>query len=690
MITGVFIFDWALIFISLLNGLLMLWLSLTVMLSAEERTWGVWLVEEGLMLGSLFFFVHTIILGYQQTNWDIGELNFWWRIGWMPVILTPLAWYVVVLWFSGFFDRRDSDLFQRHRLWLAAMTLTGGGLAALVAAGHPLPSFTQTIALDLTATRTILGVPLLFAVFPPFAVLCILLSIDTLRRPEPSQRMMGDEARQRARPWLLATSLVLLTVGVLVSLFMAAAVFRARTGPLGIRTETGLLGIAALDLLLETMIAIAVIFLGQAVVSYEVFTGRSLPRRGFLRHWRNAIILSAGLAAFIAWSLIWQPLPVYSLLVLAGINVVFYALLTWRSFVHRDHLITRLRPLVARPPLADESYGRILFEIVCREMLTTQRAVLVPLSPLAGSPLCFPADQPVPRVPMELLATSTRPIPVDEPGFHWAVPLWAERGLSGALLLGDKMDGGLYTQEEIDAARATCERIVDLLARERMTQHLIQLQRQRTAETRIMDMRTRRILHDETLPSIHTTILSLSALARDHIPASEAIAALTESHQQISDLIHTTSSVSQHNGLADLAGLFRSTIEHEYAKSFDSLTWDLPDLPQIEPMAAEVLAGALREVVRNAAVHGRGDTPNRPLNVRVRAEVADNLTITVEDDGVGLDYPHSGSGGSGGGLILHSTLMTVAGGFLRLDPSTSGGVRVTLSLPLFTQQIIDF
>ena len=42
------------------------------------------------------------------------------------------------------------------------------------------------------------------------------------------------------------------------------------------------------------LIAAAVLLQGQAVVSYEIFTGRTLPRRGLWRHWRSAVILAAG------------------------------------------------------------------------------------------------------------------------------------------------------------------------------------------------------------------------------------------------------------------------------------------------------------------------------------------------------------------------------------------------------------
>jgi len=46
----------------------------------------------------------------------------------------------------------------------------------------------------------------------------------------------------------------------------------------------------------------------------------------------------------------------------------------------------------------------------------------------------------------------------------WAIPLWSERGLIGILLLGEKVNGGLYTQEEIEIARASGERLIDTRA----------------------------------------------------------------------------------------------------------------------------------------------------------------------------------------------------------------------------------
>ena len=87
----------------------------------------------------------------------------------------------------------------------------------------------------------------------------------------------------------------------------------------------------------------------------------------------------------------------------------------------------------------------------------------------------------------QLRAPETACLPLDPAQFGgaaWAVPLWSERGLVGVLLLGDKRDGGLYTQEEIEIARASGERLMDTLATAEMARRLMALQRQRLAESR--------------------------------------------------------------------------------------------------------------------------------------------------------------------------------------------------------------
>lgn len=699
LITGHFFLDWALVAVSVFNAILLLWLSLTVFLNAERRTWGVWLVEEGLMMGALFFVSHTIILSDELTFFGVAELEFWWKVGWMPVVLAPYAWYVVILWFAGYWENSRTPLRRRHRFWFYLTSVVAAFQILLISFAHPLPSYEQLAQLDIAVKQALNGVPVMFMIYPPFVTVCILLPIDALLRPEPSQRMMGDLARRRSRPWLIAASVALLLVALLLTVFMAWVVNRAYEGHLATRSVTVVNTVAFFDLLLSALITAVIVLLGQAIVSYEIFTGKTLPRRGFFHHWRNANILAAGCAVLVSWLVVYRPLlPIYGLLLMSLLIVVFHVLSSWRSFANRDTMIKRLRPFVSSqglmhqlitPEGSSESYAKELFHITCRDMLGTKQAYLIPmgiLAPLIGSPMTYPetGQHDNLHLPLDQISDSSV-IPLDgDKGFHWAIPLWAERGLIGVLLLGEKQDGGLYALEEIEIARASAERIVDMLAGEQMARRLMELQRRRQTETRVLDLRTRRILHDETLPNLHMAVLQLSSLPRDNPALQSAIKALMDVHAQISDLIHTASNTplkgTDDSGLVDA---LQEMLNEEFAGAFQEVRWKANgSSPKLDPLVQEVVFHAVREAVRNAAVHGRGDQTHRPLNLAIEVQNADGLAIAVQDDGVGMNYQQA-TPGSRSGLALHSTMLAIIGGYLTVEPASSGGTRVVISLPAY-------
>jgi signal transduction histidine kinase len=706
MITGYFFLDWALISVSLFDAILLLWLGLTVLMNAERRTWGFWLVEGGLALSALFFISHTVIVGHELTVFGSQDLEGWWRLGWIPVILLPFVWYAVILWYSGFWDSAQTRLHRRHRLWLVLASAQAAGLLALMIFARPIPAYAHLTRLDLSETTALAGIPLLFIMYPPFGVLCILLPLDALNHPAPSQRMMGDLARQRSRPWLGAISAVLLVVSLMVMGFMLAVIYAARTASHTLVGVGMIQAVALLDLTMATLIGAAVILLGQAIVSYEVFTGKALPRRGFFRHWRNTILLAVGAAIPVGYTLVVQPLPIFSLLLATLLMTAFYALFSWRSFVEREQFMARLRPFVSSQRLMQHLVGverdtasraHSLFHAICQDVLGTQQARLIPLgvlAPLAGPPLVYPSAgqrEPV-RLPRDLFSSpDLRIVALDlaaAAGLRWAVPLWGERGLIGTLLLDEKSDGGLYTQEEIEIAQASGERIIDMLAGEQVAQRLMELQRRRLAETRVVDLRTRRALHDDILPTLHAALLRLSGAARDDPAVREAIGTLTGLHHQMSDLIHTSSGPAATGPGRGLAQALQQMVQDEYKDAFNSVMWQVADsLPPLDPLAQEAIFGAAREAVRNAAVHGRGSTPERPLNLCIAIQNSGGLSITVSDDGVGLlgaprPAPDAAPpAGNGKGLALHSTMMAIVGGYLTVETPPVGGTQVTITLP---------
>ena len=220
--------DWALMTVSLANTILLIWLGLTVVLNAERRTWGAWLAGGGLLLGAVFFISHSAILGFGFTLTD-SSVGLWWNVGWVPVVALPLVWYVLMLWYSGYWDNREGALRKRQQVWFWVTLGAAAMLLVLLAVANPLPSYDQVSTLSLSSTPLIAGIPILILVYPFYIILCILLSLDALRRPGPSLRVMGELARQRARPWLAATSVVLLTVSLLVAWAMFWIISNADT-----------------------------------------------------------------------------------------------------------------------------------------------------------------------------------------------------------------------------------------------------------------------------------------------------------------------------------------------------------------------------------------------------------------------------------------------------------------------------
>ena len=594
------------------------------------------------------------------------------------------------------------------------------GLLALLLVANPIPAYDQLIRLDWRGSLAVRGLPLLFLLFPLFTVACILLSIDALRRPAEVRDANIQIARRRAMPWILGTAGTLLAVTVVATGFVGSVIAMGAQGELStIRIET----VAAYDLVLASLIAVATLLLGQAIVAYEIFTGRVLPRRSFVRHWRYAILLAGGYAAVVGWSIALHLRPIYSLLLATLLLTLFYALYVWRAFGEREQFVAGLRPFVqsqGRTPGARQGAtaphggsAAAMFGALCRDVLGTAHAQLVPLgsvAPLVGAPLWYPPpDESTGKVRGAAMgAPPHHDLRELEPGmtpldpeayapYRWAISLWDARERIGALLVGEKVDGGLYSQEEMETAQAAGERVVQLLAGEQMLLRLMELQHKRTAEQRVMDQRTRRALHDEILPSLHLAVLQLSA-GRQQTSVAEALHSLAEVHQQIAELLRSTQPLpARAADPCELAGALRSLMDGEFAHSFEQVVWRGAAVAEtasqedvgvyVDPVVGEVILGAAREIVRNAAAHGRGGKTERPLFLEVALEQGcseDNeLVLTIVDNGVGIDGGGSDAvpGRSGNGLALHSTLLAMVGGYLTVTSPPAGGTVVRIVAP---------
>ena len=409
--------------------------------------------------------------------------------------------------------------------------------------------------------------------------------------------------------------------------------------------------------------------LGQAIVSYEVFTGKTLPRRGLARYWRNALILAAGFGGLLAVSL---GLPLdqsYRLQLALVIVAVFYALLEL-ALVRGARAQPRAAPAVrgqrapGRPPdvaapggphpparspyraegasLASASPFSGAPTVQATILLRARgvRVYLCPVGPLAslvGAPLAVAgrrraavaggAGRPGRRGSARRGSSACRSIRPTHGGAAWAVPLWGERSLIGLLLLGERRDGSLYTQEEIEIARAAGERLIDARAAGELARRLLLLQRRRLSEDQMLDSRVRRALHDDVLPLLHTALLGAGPRQR----AAGVERARRRTDGRARSPMPTARSrpcwprcrrrwrrTWRGSGWSGRSGGWWTT----WAVS--STAWPGRSTrpasarrPTLSPLAAEVLFGAAREAIRNAARHARPDDRSRPLHLGI-------------------------------------------------------------------------
>jgi len=649
--------------VSLFITFLLLWLGITTLFAARRHLFGR-IAGAALLLASAFFLSHSMIIGKGPTTSGSG-MEFWWRIGWLPAVSAPLSWYATVIRYAGMAPRLQGT---HRRLWFALAAISVVVLVLLVV-DNPFASYQSLLAGGAASAEA--GSRVLVWLYLGLNIAGFGLPVGALAGGSRNQ-MAGAHAQ--ARPWLIGASLFLLGASAIVSATAGWAVQNA-IPLLGQQPETVTLLLGA-DLAAEALVACAAVLLGRAVVAYEVFTERPLPRQGFFRRWRSVVLAAAGCSVTVTALLAIQARPLYALTLLSVLGIAAYALFTWQSYRAHEQFISRLLPFVQSLRLADHLLGpdaadRLsgqsvgLLRALCEEALETPEADLI----LAGDRRrrisyrrAGAADGPLDRVELE-------------------IPIVGGPGTAGTLLLPPKPDGRAYSAEEIELAQACGERLLDTLAGERIGHTLMDLLRRRLGELQVVSTRHRRVLHDEVLPEIHLALLR----SRGEPDVSSA---LTRAHQTVSEMLHAgPQRAASQIASRGLLGALREAVEREFGTSFRSVEWEIEAAAaqaaeeRSGAVAAEVLYYAALEAVRNASRHASGGEPDRAVTLRLAARWEEGLEVVVSDDGVGPGNTPTGPG-SGQGLLIHTTMMAVVGGTLILTPGRDGkGSLLRLWLP---------
>ena len=120
--------------------------------------------------------------------------------------------------------------------------------------------------------------PVLAVIYVAGVILSIAMSLFALCFPVPTSQWMDNQARQRARPWLATASVLLLIASITVT---TAILWIASYSKQDLFDDPPAEVIRAAiwgDLGISILIMLAVLCLGQAVVAYEIFTGKTYHR----------------------------------------------------------------------------------------------------------------------------------------------------------------------------------------------------------------------------------------------------------------------------------------------------------------------------------------------------------------------------------------------------------------------------
>lgn len=419
-----------------------------------------------------------------------------------------------------------------------------------------------------------------------------------------------------------------------------------------------------LDVLAQLSILWAIIWVSQASVRYEVFSG-SMPRLGMLRYFRKnvAFLLCISLVAGFLYQwldeIYWAIILVSSLGTQAGY-------LEYRMMKDREKILTRMQSSVTanlygqlfrnESDAAEEVLGNL-----CREF-DLNSGKITPAGTHAS-------------ILGKGLEVQREPAGKDSPWQHTIIPLGPD-GKHGSLHL----KGPGLTREEAAFTRSIGERLLDAMALIQFSRTLMDLQKDYLHSRKLTETMSRRVLHDEVLPEIHSLILEESV---DRATTER----LTNLHKSIAGLLKEMPGYDNTLLKKGLLGGIREIMGRPgYATGELAVTVE----PDLNPSEKETVFYALREILHNAASHS--DTPvivsSRVSNNRLDWQIGpapamERDSHAFEKQGAlpeletnTIKDPDISGSGSGQGLAIHSTLLLLCDGGLEVLEWPGFSVRV--------------
>lgn len=609
------------------------------------------------------------------------------------LILIPFGWFFIVVWFLGFL--REKRIY-RIFFWLLILSQIFAAVFFFI--------WSRKLSSNISLFHFWNKVPFSFRLsYLVYILFCITIPIFALFSYRISKNVLPEIARVKAVPFLKTVSLLLFGVLILVFFLFLGQGLGIIPDPVS-RPDNDPKSFYAFLIGIQLLITISILVLGRALISYEIFTGRILPKISLREEWRNAsfgffilALLYFGTAAlrfpkielFLTGSYVYCIARTFLLKKSKDLRLEKSAVLS--SIIKTEET---KEDLLANSKSLKDKFQRS-FDILCSDILETSSALFI-----NESRVPFISDM-ILRFPDEISEADVTNVNTfknlnlifgkdniaylereNTADFALCLKVQNDQSGDGLLFLGQKRNGGLYAEEEIETAKAAISWILSSLFTESNSLTLSSLQRKHMEEQRISDYKTRQILHDEILPEIHSSILILSQL-KNGAEFSEQIGLLTNLHKRVSSFLRElpdTSLEIQRLGLID-ALMRRTASEWEISRfewNFDSELKN--QFPISKPEALEILFYACRESIRNAVKYSK-ETNRKDISISFFTKNENRNGILVQIKNRIETDRNSPFESAGQGLRIHSALLKIFGGYLTLEFLNTNEALVEIFLP---------
>ncbi|PJZ27495.1 ATP-binding protein [Leptospira hartskeerlii] len=586
--------------------------------------------------------------------------------GLILLILIPFGWFVVIVWFFGFLRRRGIFLVFFYILSFCQLV----AISILLIYN---PGKTWNISLF----EYWKSVPFSFKfAYLIYIFVCISLSLICLFLFKISDNSLSELGRQKAVPFLKLIGFSLFGVVLLVSILFVGDEFGIIENPI-LKAEKEPEYFYGFLLSIQLLICISILILGWALTSYEILTGRILPKISLKQEWKNSVYTSFVLSAlYFLFAKLGYPR--------AEIPIIFsYSFFLSRFFtLQKNKQISSNQNEVLKKILSSGSV-KLSFGYLCKDVLEASKAALVfqgKIPYISDTNIYYPESISAETFDFSKIDPENPDIQyLDKNQFSgFVIRVKIESVLSGDayLILGQKENGGLFAEEEIEIAKITGNWLVHSLFLEETGNILEELQRKKLQEQRISDQKTRQILHDEILPEIHSLILEISNEKPGSLNSHHANS-LTELHKRISSLLREMSDTGLEISRLGLIPILQKLQDSEAKDS--NLIWEIDQNTKSQtenypPEVQEVLYYAFRESLRNAVKYS-GELKS---SIVIQIQYKTGLFIQIKNK-IGNDLISVRS--SGQGLKIHSALLRIFHGSLTLEFPSSQEALIRILLP---------